>query len=162
VGIVRGTTRYQHAIIQKKIINHDSGTGRHVICSWSDCEKDGFELYKVRVNTGTVDQPRVMNYAFCSERCKQYWLHDSRGQGGNNLPSGYKRSILVGSGHKSLGPHALSSIIIGRVMGLPHGALFIRQEITRGICEAWSSHLGECSHPWNNVETPAISLGRVR
>jgi|HubBroStandDraft_2_1064218.scaffolds.fasta_scaffold83553_2 hypothetical protein len=91
---VRGTTSHQHAIIMKKIINHDSGTGRHIICSWLDCENEAYELYKVVVNTAADGaEPRYMTYAFCREKCKQYWLHDSRNantNGGANLPSGYR------------------------------------------------------------------------
>jgi len=90
MSAVRGTTRWQHAIIQKKIINHDSGTGRHILCAWLDCEKEAYELHKVVTRTGQNGYDATMSYVFCSEKCKQYWLHDSRGHGGNNLPSGYR------------------------------------------------------------------------
>jgi hypothetical protein len=122
MGIVRDTTRGRHAIIQRKIINHDSGTGRHILCSWSDCELDGFELYKVRVKTGNADDPRYMNYVFCTERHKQYWLNDVRPGGGNNLPPGYKRSILGGRATSPRAP-ALSSNP-ARGCSLRVGALF--------------------------------------
>lgn len=92
---IRGTTQHQHAIIEKKIINHDSGTGRHIICAWSDCERDGYESNKVVVHTGQSGyEVRDMHYVFCTERHRQYWLHDARPGGGNNLPPGYKRSIV--------------------------------------------------------------------
>lgn len=100
---VRDSTQWRHARIQKKIINLDNGgDGRvteggthYVLCAWLDCTNDAFELFKVRIReTKEGHEPRYINYAFCSERCKQYWLHDSRGQGGNNLPAGYRRSIL--------------------------------------------------------------------
>jgi hypothetical protein len=88
---VRDTTAWKHAIIQKKIINHDSGVGRHIVCAWLDCEKEAYELYKVVTHIGSNGfEDKTMTYAFCSEKCKQYWLHDSRGGGGNNLPSGYR------------------------------------------------------------------------
>jgi hypothetical protein len=92
--MIRDTTQYRHAIIQRKIINHDSGTGRHILCSWDTCENDGYELYKVRVNTANEGfEVRYMNYVFCSERHKQYWLANIRPGSNNNLPPGYKRSI---------------------------------------------------------------------
>jgi hypothetical protein len=91
---VRGTTAHRHAVIQKKVINLDSGDGRHVICAWDTCELEAYELYKVRVNTAADGaQPRYMNYPFCSERHKQYWLANCRPGSNNNLPPGYKRSI---------------------------------------------------------------------
>jgi hypothetical protein len=85
---VRGTTAWQHAKIQKKIINRDEGgdgrvtsSGTHyVICAWSYCENDATEIFKVRVATHEEKYPgaeeRFMNYAFCSERCKQHWLDE--------------------------------------------------------------------------------------
>lgn len=100
---VRDSTAWRHARLEKKIINLDQGgdgrvteAGTHyVICAWSDCTNDAFENHKVRINEAKPGyQPHYITYAFCSERCKQYWLHDSRGQGGNNLPPGFKRSIL--------------------------------------------------------------------
>lgn len=91
---VRGTTAHNHAIIAKKVINHDSGTGRHIICSWDTCENDGFELYKVRVNTAADGyEARYMHYVFCCERHKQYWLNNCRPGNNNNLPPGYRLSI---------------------------------------------------------------------
>lgn len=78
---VRGTTAWQHGIAQKKVINHDRG-GTYVMCAWLDCEKPGYELYKVRVRTHSdkyaATDERVMNYVFCSERCKHHWLEDWR------------------------------------------------------------------------------------
>jgi hypothetical protein len=87
---VRGTTRWQHARIEKRIINRDEGgdgrvtsSGTHYnICSWLDCENDSVTLYMVRVATHaegyTGINERYMNYAFCSENCKQHWLDDWR------------------------------------------------------------------------------------
>lgn len=84
----RGTSRWQHAINEKRVINRDEGgwgsvtsSGTHyVICAWSDCDNDATELYKIRVATHEETYPgaeeRFMNYVFCSERHKQYWLDD--------------------------------------------------------------------------------------
>ncbi len=92
---VRGTTAWQHAIIQKKIINHDRG-GTYVMCAWLDCERDACTLFRIRVNTAADGHPaNYRTYAFCSEKCKQYWLEASLRPGSNNsLPAGFKRSIL--------------------------------------------------------------------
>ncbi len=91
---VRGTTAWNHARLMRKIINHDSGTGRHIICSWDTCENDGFELYKVRVNTAQEGyEKRYMHYVFCSERHKQYWLENVRPGSNNNLPPGLRHSL---------------------------------------------------------------------
>ena len=82
---VRGTTAWQHAIHAKKIINRDEGgdgrvtsSGTHyVMCAWSYCENDATELYKVRVNQAKPGhEEKIMNYAFCSERCKHHWLEE--------------------------------------------------------------------------------------
>lgn len=73
---VRGTTEYRHAIIQKKVINHDRG-GTKVMCAWSYCEKDGYELYKVRVRDSAPGQPlKYLYYVFCSQTCKNHWLDE--------------------------------------------------------------------------------------
>lgn len=76
----------EHAIIQKKVINRDAWGDRKIVCAWDDCERDGFDLYKCRVNYGTPGYPQVVRYVFCSERHRQYWIHSHRSYG--NLPSG--------------------------------------------------------------------------
>jgi hypothetical protein len=91
---VRDTTAWRHAIHDKKVINHDRG-GTHVMCAWDTCERDGFETNKIRVNNAKPGQePRYMYYVFCSERHKQYWLANVRPGSNNNLPPGFKQSIL--------------------------------------------------------------------
>lgn len=79
-----------HAVITKKVVNHDRG-GTFVACAWDDCDKDGYELFKVRVNYGTAAVPHVVNYVFCSERHKGYWVHSHRAYG--HLPPGQKMSV---------------------------------------------------------------------
>ena len=91
---VRDTTAYRHAILEKKVINHDRG-GTHVICAWDTCEKDAFANNRIRINTASPGYPpRYMNYCFCTERHRQYWLNNVRPGSNNNLPPGYKLSIL--------------------------------------------------------------------
>jgi hypothetical protein len=84
---VRGTSAWQHARVQKLIINRDEGgwgnvtsSGTHyLICAWLDCTNNALELYKVRVATHEAGyEERYMNYAFCSEKCKNHWLDDNR------------------------------------------------------------------------------------
>lgn len=92
-GYVRGSSRWQHAIVQRKIINLDHDGDRKVACAWDTCERDGYETNKVVTNDSAPGYPaKYMTYVFCSERHKQYWLnsiHDC-----NNLPAGYKSGIL--------------------------------------------------------------------
>ena len=88
---VRGTTAWRHAILQKKVINHDRG-GTHVMCAWDTCELDGYETNKVVVHEGVSGNVRDITFVFCTERHKAYWLNSVRDV--NNLPPGYRRSIL--------------------------------------------------------------------
>jgi hypothetical protein len=95
---VRGSSQWTHAIHEKKVINHDQG-GTYVMCAWDTCENPGFECHKVRTKQhaegyAETDE-RYMNYVFCSERHKQYWLFNAQRPGkGNNLPPGMKLGIL--------------------------------------------------------------------
>lgn len=74
---VRGTTEWRHAIIQKKVINLDHGGNKKVMCAWSYCENDGYEMYKVVTNDGAPgQQTKTITYVFCSERCKGHWLDE--------------------------------------------------------------------------------------
>ena len=75
-GYVRGTSRYRHAINQKKVWNFDAWDPRAVMCAWLDCLNPGYELYKVVTHLGVERGERTMNYVFCSERCKQHWLDE--------------------------------------------------------------------------------------
>lgn len=92
---VRGTTAWQHAIVEKKVINHDRG-GTYVMCAWLDCERDACSLFQVRERTHAQGaESRYVTYAFCSEKCKQYWINAAMRPGSNNsLPPGFRRSIL--------------------------------------------------------------------
>jgi hypothetical protein len=82
---VRGSTAWQHARVDKRVINRDEGgdgrvtwSGTHyVICAWNTCENDGLENYKIRQNTAADGrEPRYVNFVFCSERCKNHWLDE--------------------------------------------------------------------------------------
>jgi hypothetical protein len=90
-GYVRGTTAWSHAIVQKKVINHDRG-GTFVMCGWDTCELPGYENNKCVVHEGVNGNVRDITYIFCTERHRQYWINSVRDC--NNLPAGYARSIL--------------------------------------------------------------------
>ncbi len=75
----------------RKVINLDHQGDRHVMCAWDDCERDGVELHKARVNYGKPGNPHVVSYVFCSETHRLYWIHSSKRYG--YLPSGDKRSF---------------------------------------------------------------------
>lgn len=40
------TTYQQHARIMRKIINHDSGGNRTIVCAWDECDRPGYQLYR--------------------------------------------------------------------------------------------------------------------
>ena len=82
----------EHAVIQKKVINLDHDGDRKVMCAWDECDRDGYELNKVRVNYGTPQSPQVVSYVFCTERHKQFWINSHRKYG--NLPAGYRMSTI--------------------------------------------------------------------
>lgn len=84
-------SRRDHALIEKPVINLDHAGDRHVMCAWDECEKDGYELHKARVNYGTAGQPHVVSHVFCCENHKQYWINSVNSYG--NLPPGYRRSF---------------------------------------------------------------------
>lgn len=89
---VRGTTAWKHAIHQRKVINHDRG-GTYVMCAWDTCEKPGYEMFKcVEHDNANGYEPKRINYVFCSERHRQYFIHST--VRANDLPAGYKRSII--------------------------------------------------------------------
>ena len=95
--------------IEKLIINLD--TALPLSCAWDDCPKQARTPYQVRVHehVGTcgsleAQYGRHAHYAFCSERCKTYWLaasgrrahqtaHERRGQIYGMLPAGMRNRI---------------------------------------------------------------------
>ena len=91
---VRGSTQWKHAILQKKVINLDHDGNRNVMCAWDTCEKDGYESFKVVKHLGKEKGERTMTYVFCTERHRQYWIASMRPGNNNNLPPGFRRSIL--------------------------------------------------------------------
>lgn len=82
----------EHAILHKKVINLDHDGDRKVKCAWDECDRDGYEMHKVRVNYGTPEMPHILNYVFCTERHKQYFLNSHRKYG--RLPEGYRLSTI--------------------------------------------------------------------
>jgi hypothetical protein len=89
---VRDSTAWRHAILDKKVINHDRG-GTYVLCAWDTCERPGYETYKcVEHDNAPGYEPKTLTYVFCSERHRQYFIHSLVMAG--QLPPGYKRSIV--------------------------------------------------------------------
>jgi len=79
----------EHAIIQKRVINLDHAGSKHVMCAWDDCENDGFEMYKLRINYGRAKTPHYVNVVFCSDRHKDYYIHAARNDASyGRLPPG--------------------------------------------------------------------------
>jgi len=68
--------------IHKKVHSHDSGLW--ILCAWADCERPGFELYKMRLHDGQ----NIVQFVFCSERHKMLYVNSHRNYG--RLPAGYR------------------------------------------------------------------------
>lgn len=97
--------------VERLIINLDMGMP--LTCAWDDCYRPARTPYQIRVHEHAAHIKchevaelggRHMHYAFCSERCKEYWLaatgeaaHDTaaRNQGRiyGQLPAGMKHRI---------------------------------------------------------------------
>lgn len=90
---IRGTSRWQHAKIDKVAINLDHDGDKHIYCAWDSCERDGYESNRVVLNDAAPGHPpKLIKYVFCTDRHKQYWLHSTINC--NNLPPGYKTGII--------------------------------------------------------------------
>lgn len=103
------TTFQEHARIMRKVVNLDSGTGRKIICGFSDCERDGYENYKIvqheHIRAAMVDGRTLRGdqlceaidagmwpgihrtYVFCSERHQAMFHFDHGPQGQAMLES---------------------------------------------------------------------------
>lgn len=70
------------------------GSQSWIKCCWFYCDKRGFELYKSVFHEHArhlpCDHPMSshVNFVFCSEKCRQYYLHSHIDMG--NLPPGFK------------------------------------------------------------------------
>jgi hypothetical protein len=105
-------TGWEHAIVSKRIINHDNG-GQPVMCCWGPCEgKRATLLYRTiqhehprgisceAVERGELPGARHYHYTFCSERHKAYWDNatgtnalesiERTGRAYGNLPAGMR------------------------------------------------------------------------
>jgi hypothetical protein len=82
-------------ILARKVLSR--GTGGWIKCCWFECEKPGYELYKSVFHEHArylpCDHPMAehVNFVFCSERCRQYYLYSHIDMG--NLPAGFKTSL---------------------------------------------------------------------
>lgn len=84
----------RHAIIERKVINMDHAGDRHIMCAWDDCENDGVELHKVKINYGKPGSPRIVNHVFCSEGHKDFFKRSHiEGQYGKHS-AGMRGTIL--------------------------------------------------------------------
>lgn len=66
-----------------------------LMCCWTECERDGYDLYKAREYLGinpVTGAPIYTWYVFCSERHKMYWVNSVHDL--NNLPPGYKLAVI--------------------------------------------------------------------
>lgn len=72
--------------IYKKVLSRTSD--QWLLCCWQDCERDGFELFKV-IDREHQTEPTA--FVFCSERHKHYWLNSHVHNG--MLPAGMRNSL---------------------------------------------------------------------
>lgn len=78
----------------KKVLSFSSGTW--ITCAWFECQRQGYELYKTVLHDhaplpGACEWGDHVNFIFCSERHKQYFVHSHRQMG--QLPPGFKLAI---------------------------------------------------------------------
>lgn len=82
-------------LVAKKVLSLDAE--RWLVCSWMPCENIGVELHKTRFHDHARGLPCTHPdakhpwYVYCSERCRQYFLHSHISYG--NLPPGFKLAI---------------------------------------------------------------------
>lgn len=91
---VRGTTHARHH--KKVIILEGAQKGEKIKCGWLDCDEDGYILYQAVTNAARPGFPRHLErYVFCTERHRQYFLHQMRGHGAlvGRLPAGERSRI---------------------------------------------------------------------
>jgi len=102
--------------VSKKVINLDSGVGRPLVCCWDECDRLGLTIYQhvscehdVRWNCEEQDRLRIqrcgqtahLNYVFCSERHRAYFVNAKgrnaleslarTGRAHGNLPVGMRQ-----------------------------------------------------------------------
>jgi hypothetical protein len=88
---VRGTTHARH--MRRVIIREGAEEGRPVDCGWDDCTNRGFNNHRVQINEAKPGfPPKYINYVFCCDRHRQYFLNSHRGYG--MLPTGSRGGIL--------------------------------------------------------------------
>lgn len=85
---------------RRRILSVDKarrGESVFLLCCWSDCERDGVELHKVRFHDHNRALPcdhglaQHVWYVFCSERHRQFFLNAHRKDG--FLPTGERGLI---------------------------------------------------------------------
>jgi hypothetical protein len=83
-------------IIARKVLS--ATTGGWIQCCWFECQKHGTTLHKTvlheHMKTMRCDDPlsQHVNFIFCSEKHKQFFLHSHRDMG--KLPPGFKKTVI--------------------------------------------------------------------
>lgn len=78
--------------VYKKVLSWDSGLW--ILCAWDICDKPGVELYKARVKDQydpVTGEWSYIQYVFCSERHKMYWVNSHVRYG--VAPAGYGNTL---------------------------------------------------------------------
>lgn len=72
----------------------DTRDGQTLLCCWSDCERAGLLLYRVRIYEGYNPVTLLPVYSwkvFCTERHKQFYVAAPRHL--NKLPPGFRLAV---------------------------------------------------------------------
>lgn len=89
---VRGTTHARHS--KKVVILEGEQAGQKILCAWLDCDNDGLMLYQLVTNGAQPGYPRQLErYVFCTERHRQYFLHQMHKGNVGKLPVGERGLI---------------------------------------------------------------------
>lgn len=95
-------TRWEHARIEKPMLNMDHGGESYITCAYWLCDQRGYDLHQVRINYGKRDTPHVVKHIFCTERHKQGFINFAL-HGNPNMPPGFRRSIVLRLAENILG-----------------------------------------------------------
>lgn len=77
---LRGTTHARH--MKRVLIRESAQEGQRILCAWDDCDRPGYDNYRVRVRElkKSVGEGYI-NYVFCCENHKRYFVNSHRRYG---------------------------------------------------------------------------------
>jgi hypothetical protein len=85
----------EHARVTKPVLSLDGH--RWLTCCWFPCERQSYDLHKAVVHDHARglscdhELSKHVQYTFCSDRCKMYWVNSHHALG--DLPHGDKLRV---------------------------------------------------------------------